>query len=363
MEAIAWKSPLHQTVTTSDTDYWNDSCSAEELTYAIEHGAVGATTNPTIVGQVLKKEMHLWKDRIHALIAENPTWAEDELTWKLIEEMAVKGAELLYPVFQRERGLKGRLSIQTNPTFYRNPEAIVRQAVHFAGLAPNMQVKIPVTEAGVRAIEEATFAGVNINATVCFCVPQALAVGAAVERGLERREAAGLPVANMRPVCTIMIGRMDDWIKVLEKRDGVLVTPGAADWAGIACLKKAYAIYHERGYRARLLGAAFRHHMHWSELIGGDVVLTIPYEWQRLINDSDIEVKPRFGDPVPQWAVDELLAHFPDFRRAYAEEGMQPAEFDSFGPTARTLRSFIASYHELQATLRDFMLPNPDVKR
>ena len=54
-----------------------------------------------------------------------------------------------------------------------------------------MQVKAPVTAAGVQAIETATVAGVSINATVSFTVPQMLAVGEAIERGLKRREAAG----------------------------------------------------------------------------------------------------------------------------------------------------------------------------
>jgi transaldolase len=156
---------------------------------------------------------------------------------------------------------------------------------------------------------------------------------------------------------------MDDWIHVLEKRDGVLIPPGTGDWAGIACLKKAYAIFHERGYRARLLGAAYRHHLHWSELIGGDIVLTIPYEWQRLFNASAIPVRPRFDQPAPPDAIETLLANFPDFRRAYDPDGMAPAEFDGFGPTVRTLRAFIASYRELLGTIRDFMLPNPDVAR
>jgi transaldolase len=361
MEVTGFKSLLHQTVSTTVTDYWNDSCSIEELTYAIEHGAVGATTNPTIVLGVLKKEMHLWRDRIHALIQENPTWTEEQLTWKLIEEMAVKGAALLLPVFEREQGCKGRLSIQTNPQFYRDADAIVEQAVHFSRLAPNMQVKIPVTHAGVRAIEEATYRGVNINATVCFCVPQALAVAEAVERGFRRREAEGKSVVDMHPVCTIMIGRLDDWLHVLEKRDGIIVTPGYADWAGIACLKKAYRIYHERGYRARLLAAAYRHHLHWSELIGGDIVLTIPYEWQKLFNASTVDVQERFHNPVPPEIVDSLYRLFPDFRRAYDEDGLAVEEFDRFGPTARTLRTFIGSFHDLVAVLRDFMLPNPDV--
>jgi transaldolase len=359
---ITYKSPLHQTVSTTPTDFWNDSCSVQELTYAIQNGAVGATTNPTIVLAVLKKEMPLWRDRITQLISTHPTWTEEQVAWKLIEEMAVKGSELLRPVFEREKGLKGRISIQTNPTYYRSPEAILAQAQHFNTLAPNMQVKIPVTAAGVKAIEEATFHGININATVCFCVPQALAVGEAVENGLRRRAAAGLPVDNMRPVCTLMVGRMDDWLHVLEKRDRIIVTPGYPDWAGIACLKKAYPIFKGRGYHTRLLAAAYRHHLHWSELIGGDIILTIPYDWQVLFNASDIEVKERFQDPVAPQIVETLLSHFPDFQRAYAEDGLTPDEFDTFGPTVRTLRSFIGSYHELLGFVLDQMLPNPDVK-
>ncbi len=362
MTEIKYKSPLHQTVSTTKTDYWNDSCSVEELTYAIGHGAVGATTNPTIVLGVLKKEMPLWKDRINQIIKANPTWSEDQVAWLLIEEMAVKGAELLRPVFEKEHGLKGRISIQTNPTFYRNPDAIIQQTLHFHTLAPNMQVKIPVTAAGIKAIEEVSYHGVNINATVCFCVPQAIAVAEAVERGFKRREAEGKSVADIRSVCTIMVGRMDDWIHVLEKRDKVLIPPGYGDWAGIACLKKAFPIFEKRGYRTRLLAAAYRHQMHWSELIGGDVVLTIPYDWQVKFNQSDIEVKERFNDPVPQEVLDTLYRKFPDFRRAYDEDGLTPEEFDQFGPTARTLRAFISSYQELLSLIRDFMLPNPDVK-
>ena len=357
----AAKSPLHETVSTTATDYWNDSCSLEELSYAIANGAVGATSNPTIVLEVLNKEMHLWRERIAEIIVERPTATEDELTWQLIEEMAVKASELLQPVFEREGGRKGRLSIQTNPKYYRDSARITEQAVRFAALAPNMQVKAPVTRAGVQAIEEATAVGVNINATVCFTVPQALAVAEAVERGLRRREQRGGDTSAMTPVCTIMVGRLDDWLQVHAERERILLTPGVVNWAGIACIKKAYAIYQERGYRTRLLAAAYRHHLHWSELIGGDIVLTIPYKWQQLFNASDIEVVPRFDNAVSAEIMSELYEKLPDFRRAYDADGMTVEEFNSFGATARTLRSFIGSYQDLVAVMRDFMVPNPDV--
>ena len=59
MLETTYKSPLHETVCVYQTDFWNDSCSVEELAYAIEHGAVGATSNPTIVVKVLAQERHL----------------------------------------------------------------------------------------------------------------------------------------------------------------------------------------------------------------------------------------------------------------------------------------------------------------
>jgi len=358
----ATQSNLLKTVTSTRTDYWNDSCSIQELTYAIENGAVGATTNPTIVVNVLKKELDLWKDRIPEIIHDIPTRSEVEVTWQLIEEMAVRGAELLRPIFDREKGKKGRLSIQTNPAFYRNPHAITEHAVYFGTLAPNMQVKVPVTKAGIWAVEEATYHGISINATVSFTVPQAIAVAEAVERGLKRREDEGLPIGEMSPVCTIMIGRTDDWMKAVAKRDNIEIDPAFLDWAGIAVFKNAYHIFQERKYRTRLLAAAYRHLGHWSELIGGDIVLTIPYDWQLKINASDIEVKERMQNPVDPAILEAMLKKIPDFRMAYLADGMTIDQFDMYGATVRTLRGFISSYHELQGVLREYMLPNPDVK-
>lgn len=357
-----YNGPLHEMSCTTPTEYWNDSCSIQELTYAIERGAVGATSNPSIILEVLKKEMPLWKERIYAIIRENPTWAEDQIAWKLNEEMAAKGAELLFPVFERESHKKGRLSIQTNPAFYRTPEAIIHQALHFNTLAPNMQIKIPATKAGIQAIEEVTYQGASINATVSFSVPQSIAVAEAVERGLNRRVAEGKPIDEMSPVCTIMIGRQDDWMQVLIKRDDIAINPGYAHWAGIAVIKNAYRIYQEQGYRTRLLAAAYRHHMHWSELVGGKLSMTIPYPWQVQFNNSGIPVQDRMANPVPKEAFEALYRQIPDFRRGYEPDGMTVEEFDSYGPTVRTLRGFISSYHDLVGLVRDFMLPNPDVK-
>ena len=99
-------------------------------------------------------------------------------------------------------------------------------------------------------------------------------------------------------MCTVMVGRTDDWMKVLAQRDGIRIEPSYLDWAGIACMKKAYSIYEERGYKNKLLVAAYRHLGHWSEFVGGELIVSLPYEWQLKVNASDIEVRERMSMPV-----------------------------------------------------------------
>lgn len=356
-----FKSPLHEMTQTTPTCLWNDSASIQELTYSIEHGAVGATCNPVIVLGVLKKEFSIWKERIQSLVKEWPTATEDQIGWQLVREISIKSAALLLPVFEAHRGRNGRLSIQTDPRLFRDTQAILDQTEEFSRLAPNMIVKIPATGAGIPAIEEATYRGISINATVSFTVPQCIAVAEAVERGLKRREREGKVIAGMGPVCTIMVGRLDDWLKAVAEKENITLEPGHLEWAGVAVFKKAYRIFRERGYRIRLLSAAFRNHMHWSELIGGDVVISPPYSWQLRFNSSDVEVRSRIDTPVDSLIVAELQRKFSEFRRAFDENGMKIEEFDSFGATRRTLRQFIVACHDLDGIVRDVLLPNPDL--
>ncbi len=357
------KRKLLEMTNTTPTRYWNDSCSVEELTYAIERGTVGGTSNPTIVLNTLKKEMHLWEDHIRKLIIDMPTAHETEIAWRVFEDVTVNGAKLLLPVFEREHGKRGRLSIQTDPAAYRDSKAMLVQAAYFDKLLPNMQVKIPATKAGINIVEEATYQGINLNVTVSFTVPQVLAVGEAVERGLRRRENEGKDVSKMSPVATLMVGRIDDWIKVLAKRDGIEIDPEYLEWCGVACVKRAYQIFNERGYRAKVLPAAYRNFYHWTEFIGADMALTIPYEWQKKFNESDTEIEPRMDIPVDPKILNDLVSKFPDFRRAYEPSGLRIEEFDDFGATVRTLRGFISSWHDFVAVIREYMLPNPDLAK
>lgn len=334
------------------TKYWNDSCSIKELTYAIERGAVGATTNPVIVKGVLEKELDDYRAYITKLVADNPTSSEDDIAWTVIEKMAIDGAKLLEPLFDPKTGT-GRISIQTNTKYFNNAEKLVEQAVYFNTLAPNMQVKAPATSAGIKAFEEMTYRGISINATVSFTATQALAVGEAVERGLARREAEGLDNSKINPVCTIMVGRLDDWLREVAEKKNISVDPCALHYAGIACVKKAYKVYNEKGYKTKMLSAAYRTPLQWLEFIGGDMVMTIPYKNQVPFNGSDYEIKTRMDDEVNPYYIKELRK-LPDFVKAYDE--MTIEEFDTYGPVNKTLDQFAGGYDDLVKIIRKFMI-------
>lgn len=339
------------------TALWNDSADPEQLARSIEFGAVGATCNPVIALDAVTRRLDIWGPRIAEIAAERPEATESEIGWAVVEELSVRAAALLEPAFRESGGRNGRLSVQTDPRLHRDAEALVAQAVGFSRLAENIIVKIPATSVGIRAIEEATYQGVSINVTVSFTVAQAVEAAKAIERGLDRRIAEGLPMWEFGSVVTLMGGRLDDWLKAWAAQNRILIEPGVFEWAGVAALKKAHSIFTERGYRSRILSAAFRNHLQWSELQGGDLVVSPPFDWQLRIDENRIPAEDRIDVPVDPEIIRTLREKIREFSRAYDEDGMTVEEFDTFGATVRTLRQFLQADEALDQVVRDVLLP------
>jgi transaldolase len=354
--------PLRRMTMLTPTRFFNDSCTMAELDYAVRRGANGATSNPVISLAALRADATLWMPHLKYLVQTHQAASEYQIAWELYKDVARAAAAQLLPTFEANHQQFGRVSVQTDPTLFNNTQAMLSQAKELASLAPNMQVKVPATEAGIAMIEEATFAGVSLNVTVSFTVPQVVAIAHAIERGLARRDTAGLDSSRMAPVATIMVGRLDDWLKVVVARDSLDVPIEVLGWAGIAVAKRAYEILQRSGLRTKLLIAAYRHLGHWTEFVGGDVVLTMPWEWQVMANRSGIEPGLNINRQV-DFEIVSVLKSIPDFVRAYEPEGMRVAEFGTYGASVRTLRSFCVAWHEFISVVRDEMLPDPDVKR
>lgn len=349
--------PLLEASRAFPTVLWNDSSDLDELSQSISCGGVGATCNPQIAYTTLSKHPDIWVDRIRDIAQAHPDWSESQIGWQAVKDMSVEAAKLLEPAFEASNGRNGRLSVQTDPRLYRNAKALADQAEEFHNLAKNIVVKIPATQIGLEAIEDATRRGVSMNVTVSFSVPQAVEAAAAIERGLEARKAAGHDVSTMGPVVTIMVGRLDDWLKQVVARDQIFLDYAALEWAGIAAVKKAYGVFQERGFTARLLVAAFRNPYQWTEFQGGDLVVSPPFKWQQIVNNSDYVVEERMSKEVDPHYI-EQLRRIPDFNRAYDVDGMSVEEFATFGPTVKTLRQFLDADNALDVLVRDIILPN-----
>ena len=358
-------SPLGRTIATTATDIWNDSCAVDELEYAISYGAVGATANPTIVADVWKADPGRWRDRVRALAEERPDATEIDLAWAIVEEMSLRAAPLLRPAFDASGGRQGRLSMQTDPTLFRSFDRMLAQGEHFAGAraehhrqVPGHVGRRPGDGGGDLSRRERQRHGV-VQRRPGRRRRRGGRAGLATPRG--RR---ALPVDDMGPVITVMMGRLEDWLRVQTERDGIVADPTALPWSGVAVFKRTVAEFRARGLRARPLGAAIRHHLHWSELIGGDVDdhdagrLAAPV--QRLVGRGPAaDGRSDRARPI----LDELQTPLPGFRPGLrARRVLTPTEFDTFGPSARTLRAFVGSYHELLHQVGDALVPNPDVK-
>lgn len=335
------------------THIWCDSCAKETLEWGIEKGIVGATTNPVIVGKVLKEELPLWEDQIKELFSGQGV-TEDDVAWELIKRAGLRGADLLLPIYKEKKGTCGKISIQTNIKYYRNTNKMVQQAVDFSRLADNIQVKIPASKEGIMAIEEATYQGVSINATVCFSAAQAVQVAKAVERGLQRREQEGLFTAQITPICTIMVGRINDWLKTVVQNNNIMIDPECLEWAGIAVFKHTYDIFQKEGYRTKLLTAAYRNHYSWSAFLGGDISMTMPRYYLEQIENSDILLEETMSKPVDENVTEQLLSKLLDFKRVYEKEGMAMEEFNRYGAFITCLQDFFQGYENLLKMIRPY---------
>ncbi|MCC6277993.1 MAG: transaldolase family protein [Oligoflexia bacterium] len=337
-------------------EFWNDSADLAELENAVAAGATGATSNPVIVQNTIKAQPEKWNPVIAQINRDYPMSTEDEMAWLLIEEMGRRAAKVLEPVYIHTKGERGFLSLQLNPKNFRDAERMVLQGKQLSRLAMNIAIKAPVVPAGIQAMEELTAQGINVNATVCFSVSQAVEVARAIERGFERAKSSGVDTETLQPYITIMVGRLDDHIGRVIQSKGLNVDPGIAHWAGIAVFKQAYRIFKREGFKSRLLVAAYRHNMHWTELMGPQVTMTIPYGWWTRFNETNHMPLATIEKPVSPPILDALYNDVSDFRLAYDEDAMGAEKFLNYGATVHTLNQFLGGYEGLVQLIRQQMI-------
>ena len=348
---------LKQITNTTPTEFWNDTCEVKSLKRSVAWGGTGATSNPVIVLQCIEKDPQRWVDEIANIRKKDKSLSEIDIAWKLIRRLAIEAMPVLRPIYDKTAGRNGRLSVQVNPKYFTNSDKMIEHALEFSTWGENLAIKIPGVEAGYTAMEELVAKGVSTNATVQYSVSQAIATAEAFERGYKRAQKQGIDISRMSTWSSIMVGRLDDHLRDEQKNGNIPVNTDDIHYASLAVFKKIYKIYQERGYRTKLLAAAIRGSYHMMDYVGGEIVVTLPPSWQVFINGTgEPIVSDAIKQPTPAEKIEKLRTHFPDFSRAYDEDGMKIEDFIGFGSTRKTLRQFIGGYEDLLHFVRDCML-------
>jgi len=286
---------------------WIDSLSREMLETGelarlmTDDAVVGVTSNPTIFEKALS-EGDWYDEQLRAAAQEidDPV----ELFFTLAQEDIRDACELLDPTWQRTGGVDGYVSLEVDPNLAYDRQASYEQAMRFHREVDrrNLYVKIPGTEPGLGAIEDCIAEGRSINVTLIFSLERYAAVVQAYLNGLERLVAAGGDPAPVRSVASFFVSRVD------TEADRRLEEVGRTDLQGklaIANAKLAYAHWKEAfsGARWQALEAkgalaqrclwaststknpAYRDVLYVEELIGPDVVNTMPVETVHAFQD------------------------------------------------------------------------------
>jgi transaldolase len=291
-----------------------------------DSGVVGVTSNPTIFQQAIAGS-----DDYDAALGDGiARGLEGE---PLFEAVAIDDIRMacdkLKPVFERSRGLDGRVSLEVSPRLAHDTTGTIAaaQRLHAAVARANAMIKIPATREGIPAITATLAAGVSVNVTLIFTLARYREVMDAWLAGLEQRAAQGGDVGALRSVASFFVSRVDTKVDGAIERRLATLPAGAGEraeleslrgHAAVANARLAYAEFEavvagsrfkaleQRGaHRQRPLWAststknkAYRDVFYVEELIGPDTVDTIPPATLAAFNDHG-RVETRIRHDVP----------------------------------------------------------------
>jgi transaldolase len=204
--------------------------------YIEKLSVTGLTSNPTIFDHAIKNS-RAYDAAIREQVALGKTG--EPLFFELALQDICRASDLFRPVFEQTNGVDGWVSLEVSPVLAYDAASTLAAAKELRARVarPNVFIKIPGTNEGLPAIEEAIFAGVPINVTLLFSREQYLAAADAFLRGIERRIADGLK-PDVESVASVFVSRWDGAVagKVPSALNNQL---------GIAVANRAYKAYRE----------------------------------------------------------------------------------------------------------------------
>src|SRR4051812_45968562 len=209
--------------------------SSGELQRLIDEDSLrGVTSNPSIFEKAILGSSDYNEDLV--------AMAKEGMDAKAIyDAIAVKDVQMatdvLRPTWDQLGHADGFVSLEVQPELARDTDGTLASARSYWERVdrPNLLIKIPGTDEGVPAIEQAIYEGINVNVTLLFAVAAYEKVAEAYIRGLERRHEEGKPL-DVHSVASFFVSRVDTEV---DKRLG----DAHPELHGIAALANARAAY------------------------------------------------------------------------------------------------------------------------
>lgn len=337
------------------TKMWNKKINFESWIFS------GVTIDPLLTRTVNDKPNNQWEKIIQSIMRTNPSMGYRQISWEVYKEICKRGAELYMPLYEKSSYKYGFVSVQTDPRSLTNTLDLVKQGLELYALQPNIIVQVPATKAGLHTIFILTALGIPTNATLCFTLPQIIAVAEAVAQGKKTGEKCGMDYSRWCSVITMMIGRFEDARTFGEQASerGIELNEEMKRWAGITVTKKACRILKERNLPSKILVASgkigpklndIQYIWHIEKLVDCNLIFSINTELiksfrliyaDRLSKNSAIE-------PVPEEVIEKLLK-IPYFVEGYGEDTIRQEDFETIEPTVTANNQFINAVKDFES--------------
>ena len=276
-----------------------------------QDGLSGLTSNPSIFEKAIA-ESNDYDNTIRelALAGKNV----EEIYQALTVEDIQHAADLFRPVFDRQEGGDGFVSLEVSPQLAHDTAGTIREARQLWAAVNrlNLFIKVPATREGLPAIQQLIGEGINVYITLLFGLPRYREVAEAYLIGLETRTAHGQALAQVSSVASFFLSRIDTLIDPLLEKSQPENWVGLHGQVAIASAKVAYQMYQEifggeRFRKLALIGArsqrllwastgtknpAYSDVKYVETLIGRETINTMPPETLKAYRDH--------GEPASQ---------------------------------------------------------------
>jgi transaldolase len=347
---------------------WLDDLSRQRLTSGnlaslmASHQVVGVTTNPTIFAQALT-DGESYRDQVTALASAGVS--AEEAVFTITSEDVREACDLFRPVYDRTKGIDGRVSIEVSPLLAHDTEGTIAQAQELFDRVnrPNVLIKIPATRAGLPAITETLARGISVNVTLIFSLERYREVMAAFLAGIDQAKVRGHDISGIHSVASFFVSRVDTAVDALLEGMGGDNAAALRSQAGVANARLAYQEW-ERFFATPAAQALIDQGMNiqrplWAstgvkdpslpatlyvtELAAAHTVNTMP-EKTLLATESEAQV-----------AGDRVTGYYTEAEKVFADLAELGISFDQVTDQLEKegVEKFIASWHDLLTTVSD----------